>query len=295
MRIALASCTTRYAGDADEVPLHQALRSKGAILEMPAWDDPTVDWSSFDACLIRTTWDYMDRREQFLDWTARVAACTQLFNPMEVVRWNTLKTYLRDIEARGAAIAPTIWLEAGARVELSDVVVDRGWERAIVKPMIGASARETMPFDADRAGLAAAQAHVDRLLPREGLMIQPFLSAVTTEGEYSVISVDGHVTHAVRKIPVAGDFRVMDKFGATDELADLPEADLQSADRVREICEGILGCDGPLLYARIDLLRDDAGQLVVNEVELVEPSLFLRRCPAAADSLAVALLTRAAR
>ena len=160
--------------------------------------------------------------------------------------------------------------------------------------MIGARARETLAFEANPTALVEAQAHVDRLLLREGVMVQPFLQSVQAEGEYSVIFIDGAVTHVVRRIPAPGDHRVMDDPGARDEPAELPSSDIVLAGDARRACEDILGCTGPLLYARVDVLRDDTGCMVVNEVELVEPSLFFRHCDDAAEALAASLLARLA-
>ncbi len=294
MNLALASCTTLVGPEVDDAPLHAALRAHGATVATPAWDDPDVDWAQFDGCLIRSTWDYMDRRDAFLEWAERVEACSRLLNPLPVVRWNTLKTYLRELEARDVPIAPTIWVDAGTTMDLAVEVAERGWHKAFIKPMIGADARETLPFEANPTDLETAQAHIDRLLVREGVMVQPFLESVHPEGEYSVICIDGAATHAVRKIPVRGDYRVMDNYGATDEPVELPPSDMSLARDVRRACEDILGCDGPLLYARVDVLRDATGSLVVNEVELVEPSLFFRHCEAAAEALATSFLGRLA-
>lgn len=276
----------------DDLPLHDALRDAGAEVATPDWEDASEDWSRFDAVLLRTTWNYMDRRQRFLDWCAHVTEVSRLFNPLPVIRWNTLKTYLRDLEGAGLPIAPTRWLEPGETPDLAALLQDTGWSQGFLKPWIGAGARETLPFAMDAEGIAKAQAHADRLLPTEGLMLQPFLESVQTEGEYSVIYFSGTLSHVVRKIPVPGDYRVMDDFGARDEPVTLPPSDLAAAERALRTSEEILGCAEPLLYARIDFLRDGKGELVVNEVELVEPSLFFRHAPAAADRCAAALLDR---
>lgn len=294
MNLALASCTTVLGSEADDGPLHAALRARGATVATPAWDDPDVDWARFDACLIRGTWDYMDRRDTFLEWGEHVTACSQLFNPLPVVRWNTLKTYLRELEARDVPIAPTIWVDAGETIDLAAELAERGWFKAFIKPMIGADARETLPFVANPTELEKAQTHIDRLLVREGVMVQPFLESVRTEGEYSVIFIDGVATHTLRKIPLRDDYRVMDNYGGSDEPFELPPADMLLAREVCQTCEDILGCDGPLLYARVDFLRGATGSLLVNEVELVEPSLFFRHCKDAADALATSFLRRLA-
>ncbi len=300
MRIALATCSALPDWEVDDRPLHRALEERGVDLALPVWDDPRVDWAGFDACLIRTTWDYMERREAYVDWAERTARCTRLFNPPEVVRWNTHKRYLRVLEREGVPVIPTVWMEAGTDVDLRSVLAERGWRRALLKPMVGACAREALPLEASPEELTRAQAHLDRTLAREGMMLQPYLERVETEGELSAIFLDGAFSHAVRKVPVPGDFRVQDDFGARDEPLEL------SPDE-RELVERIAGLAGralrraagvpmaELLYARVDLLRDDAGRPRLTELELVEPSLFFRHAPAAAGRLADALIGRARR
>ena len=297
MRIALATCSTLPDWEVDDRPLHRALQERGADLAQPAWDEPSVDWSGFDACLIRTTWDYMERRAAYVDWAERTAQRTRLFNPPAVVRWNTHKRYLRELEREGVPVIPTVWMEAGTDVDLRSVLAERGWRRALLKPMVGACAREALPFDARPEELARAQAHLDRTLAREGMMLQPYLERVETEGELSAVFLDGAFSHAVRKVPVPGDFRVQDDYGARDEPFELPPAEGELVDRIASLAGRALSRAAgtriaDLLYARVDLLRDDSGSLRLTELELVEPSLFFRHAPEAAGRLAGALLGR---
>ena len=252
----------------------------------PAWDDESFDWSSCDACLIRTTWDYTERRDKYVAWAERVSAMTKLFNSAELVRWNTDKRYLRDLESRGVPVIPTHWLEAGSSIDLGNELTRQGWQRAFLKPVIGASARETLRFDATESGLRTARAHLDRLLANESMILQPYLPSVETEGELSTIFIDGQLTHAVRKVPVPGDYRVQDDYGASDRPATLSDAE-------QALAHGIMDqVEGECLYGRVDLLRDNDGRLKLTELELVEPSMFFRHCPAAADRLAAALCRR---
>lgn len=298
MRIALATCSDLPDWEVDDRPLAAALAARGAEVVHAVWDDPEVDWPSFDACLIRTTWDYMEKREAYLRWAERVAKATRLFNPAAVVRWNTDKSYLGDLTAWGVPVVPTLWLPRGARVEIRGLLADRAWSAGFLKPTVGATSRETLRFATDEEGLASAQIHLDRLLPQEGMMLQPYLERVERDGELSAVFIDGAFSHAVRKIPPAGDYRVQDDFGARDEPVRLESHELALAAAVVAAVEGWpeLGQPGPeaerLLYARTDFLRDDAGRLRLTELELVEPSLFFRHAPQAAELLADALCRR---
>jgi hypothetical protein len=291
MLLALATRSDLPTWEVDDCHLHRALAAQGVAFAQPVWDDPGVDWAGFDAVLIRTTWDYQDKLPAFVAWAERVAAVTRLDNPATVVRWNTHKRYLRELASRGVALAATIWLDRGRRADVAALLAERGWREGFLKPCVGATARETLRFANDAAGLVAAQAHVDRLLPHEDLMLQPFLRAVLARGEWSAIFVDGHITHCVRKVPVAGDYRVQDDFGAHDEPFVPGAAERAAAERALAAAHELLGLP-PLLYARADFLWADDGNCVLTELELVEPSLFFRHAPTAADALAAAWLRR---
>lgn len=296
--IALATRADLPSWEIDDRFLHAALERLDVAFERPIWSDAAVDWSRYAAVVVRTTWDYQDRIDEFLAWAARVAACTQLLNPLPVIRWNTHKSYLRELEREGVPLAPSQWLLRDEPVELAPLLRERGWTRGFIKPLLGATARETLRFRVDAPDeLAQAQRHVDRLVldGHEDLVVQPYLDAVEREGELSGLFFDGRLSHGVRKVPVAGDYRVQDDFGAHDEpwtfdagAHALAEQTFAALARVLER----LGVASPLLYARLDMLRLADGQLVLNELELVEPSLFLRHHHAGGELLARALLDR---
>ncbi len=275
------------AWEVDDRPFRAALVARGVEVAQPVWNDPEVDWSAFDAVLIRTTWDYTDHLAEFVAWAERVGASTRLFNPAPVVRWNTHKGYLKELEALGVPLAPTVWLPRGSGVDVRAVCEERSWTRGFVKPMVGATARETLRFTADAEGLDVAQAFLERTLAVEDMMLQPYLPAVEQVGERSVIFFGGAPSHGVRKVPVPGDYRVQDDFGASDEPWHPERDELELARRVVAAAESIVG---PLLYGRVDLLEDARGALLVTELELVEPSLFFRHDPGAPARLVDALL-----
>jgi|SRR5712671_1640554 len=273
--VALATCATVPAWEVDDRPFHDALKARGIDARQAVWDDAGIDWSAFDAVVIRTTWDYQEKQDAFVAWAERLPV--PLHNPPDIVRWNTHKSYLRDLDARGVPIIPTEWLDRGTRPDIASLCAARGWTRAFLKPCVGATARETLRFD---AGDPAAQRHADRLLAKEDLMLQPYLSRVETDGELSAIFIGGELSHAVRKVPVPGDFRVQDDFGAKDYAIEFPDLPL-----ARRAVEAV---GRRLLYARADFLIADEG-LQLTELELVEPSLFFRHGRHAADRLAEAI------
>lgn len=298
--LALVTRSGLPAWEVDDRHLHRALAAKGVPFAQPVWDDPTVDWRGFDLVLLRTPWDYQDKLPAFLRWARRIGDETRLENPYRVVAWNTHKGYLRDLARTGVPIAETVWLGRGEHVDVGRLAAERGIREGFLKPCVGATARETFRFAADGPGIRAAQAHVDRLLPGEDLMLQPFLRSVLERGEWSAIFVEGRITHCVRKVPVAGDYRVQDDFGARDEPYEPTVAEraaaLQAMDAACRAGGACPGADGsPLLYGRADFLWGDDGACVLTELELVEPSLFFRHAPAAADELAAAVVARLRR
>lgn len=270
---------------AADAPLVDALTQRGVEVSRPRWDDIDVVWSGFDAAVVRTTWDYAPRRNDFVAWAVAASAATRLWNPADVLRWNTHKSYLLELEERGAPVVPTAWLGRGDRIALADVLDHRGWKTAIVKPAVGASSHGL--FRVDAAAIGSAQAQLDRLLAEGDALVQPYLDAIEHTGELSVVIVDGEVSHAVRKRPASGDFRVQPSLGGTAERAE-PDRPTQALARWVVEATGV-----ELLLARIDLIPDATGALQLVELEATEPNLYLSAVPDAAGQVADAIVRRA--
>ena len=240
--------------DPDDAPLLAALgdRAKPAI-----WSDESVDWSAYDAILIRSVWDYFVRYDEFLPWLDRIEGLA-VWNPVEAIRWNSEKTYLRDLEERGVRTIPTAW--AG----------EIPWDDAIVKPTVAGG---SLGLRRASGGEAVPERH----------MAQPFLPEVVSEGELSLVFFDGEFSHAVRKIPKEGDIRVQPEHGGIVTTAEPTAEERAVAERVIE------AADRDLLYARVDLVGD--GLLI--ELEAIEPRFFFAYAPPqAAGKLAQALRLR---
>ena len=294
MKVALASCRELPGWEVDDRPFHEALRGLGVEVQTPPWDDAEFPWDEQDAVLIRTTWDYWDRREEFVAWAERMGKLTPLFNGAHVIRWNTDKTYLRALEERGVRIAPTVWLTMDSDRDVKGVMESRGWTRGFLKPVVGAAASDTLRFNCDPDGLAQAKAHLEETLPRVEMMLQPYLSQVESFGEVSFLFFGGEFSHSVQKIPINGDYRVQDDFGAKDKPYSATEEEIAMAvDTLRAARDACPQHDGKdFLYARVDYLKDDEGRWILTELELVEPSLFFRHSPEGAKRLADALIKR---
>jgi glutathione synthase/RimK-type ligase-like ATP-grasp enzyme len=279
LHLALATCSELPDGDPDDAPLVDALRARGVSTTWVVWDDPCVNLDRFDAVLLRSTWDYQRRRQQFLAWcrTAR-----RLLNPIAMVAWSTDKSYLVELAAAGIGVVPTRAVQPG------EVLTARLSDEFVVKPNVSAGSKDTARFRAHERDRADALVREIADSGRQAL-VQPYLSSVDTRGESAVIYVDGAYSHTIRKGPL------LTPGGApTDGLFAAENIILRSVTAaekgVAERCiEHVKGRFGTPLYARVDLVEDASGTSLVLELELAEPSLFLGFEPAAADALARAV------
>jgi len=299
--IALVTAAEAHGLDDDLEPLVGALHARGAQVSVLDWDDDTVDWSEPDLALIRSTWDYTDRRDEFLAWARRAADSTRLEHDARVLAWNTDKRYLDDLAALGMPVVPTAFLPPGsAFLPPGSALTPPGDGEFVVKPTVGAGSRETARYSSGRLDDAAA--HVERLWASgQVAMVQPYLTAVDEVGEAALLFFGGRFSHAITK----GALLRLDAAPSRALFApELITARRPAADELELATEVLAGLPkvpavgielDPPLYARIDLLRTDAGGLEVLEVELCEPSVFLGTSPGAADRFAAAVLERARR
>lgn len=285
-RVALATCRALPSGDEDGGLLLTACAAAGLDAEWRVWDDAAVDWSSYDLVVIRSTWDYVPRRDDFAAWAASVP---RLANPADVVRWNTDKRYLRELAAAGIPVVPTRWLDPGGPAPSADAQPGGEWPEIVVKPAVSAGSRDTArygPGDGDRA-----RAHAQELLGAgRRVLVQPYLAAVDEVGETAVVHVGGAYSHCVGKtaLLVPGAAAAVEEMWRPERIERREPAAAE-----RELAERALAAvpGGPerLLYARVDLLPGPDGAPLVVEIELTEPSLFLTVVPEAADGLAAAV------
>ncbi|MFZ5843009.1 MAG: ATP-grasp domain-containing protein [Pseudomonadota bacterium] len=265
----------------EEALLLKPLRDAGLRVQRLAWDDPQQDWSRCRALLLRSTWDYFFRFREFSPWLQKAAGQTRLFNSTSLLRWNIDKHYLADLQAAGVAIVDTVFVERGSVTPLATVLRKQGWSEAVFKPVVSGSARLTFRVSAGNA--AAMQGKFADCVASESMMVQPFMPSVLSEGELSLIVIDGVCTHAVRKVPKAGDFRVQDDHGGC------VFAHVASAEEMAFAERAVAACPESPLYARVDVVRAADGGLRVMELKLIEPELFLRFHSPAALRLAAAL------
>jgi hypothetical protein len=299
-RVALVTCDLFPDLWDDDQLLRDALRARGVRADAVTWDDQSADWTAYDLTVIRSPWDYVPRRAQFVAWARSVP---NLFNPADIVEWNTDKRYLGTLAAAGIPVTPTTFVGPSS-VGPSSVGPADSWAPPadgewVVKPSISAGSQDTgrylLPAQAE---LAAA--HVARLTAAgRTAMIQPYLSAVDSDGETSVLFLptpDGDLaySHAIRKgaMLTGPDEGKIDP-GSEDISPRTPSpAELSVA---TQVLEQIPGGTGRLLYARIDMIPGPDGAPLLVELELSEPSLFLLHAPGAADRLAEAVIARLPR
>lgn len=283
MDVALATSAALPGLSSDDRLLLLALREAGVAAEPVVWEDPYYIWDAVRTCVVRSAWDYAFRRDAFVHWARAVADRTVLWNPPSVVEWNTHKRYLLDLEARQVPIVPTRVLPAGGTTDLTALLDECGWDRAVMKAAVAQTGRYLMAVD--RETVTAGQRHLDRLLPHEDMLLQPFVDGVTTRGEVSLVFLDGELSHAAVKRAVAGDFRVHDDFGGSVDPYTPTDVEIAVAR------DALAAVGEPLLYARVDLVDGDGGPRVM-ELELVEPDLYFRVAPGSAARCADAIRAR---
>lgn len=241
----------------------EPLTSLGWHVETVSWRDRNVDWSRFDLVVIRTTWDYQKYPDEFIATLERVDAATRLENSLDIVRWNIDKRYLRELENRGVRIVPTIWDGLYESIWFDQWLDEFKTDEIIIKPTVSATAQNT--FRLREFDLRLEASFSDR-----SFMIQPFLTSIVDEGEYSLFFFSGDLSHAIRKAPEAGDFRVQEEHGGIITPFE-PDAELLKAAQY-----AIDAVGKSLLYTRVDLVRAADGRLALMELELIEPALYLR-------------------
>jgi len=254
------------------------LARRGVTVDEVPWRRE-VDWQAYAGVVIRTPWDYQRDLPGFLAKLDTIAARgVPLANSPALVRWNAFKTYLGELGARGVPIVPTTYGRGISAGELRALPARLGVAECVIKPVVGANADDTYRVTAKVDAEPIAARYVDR-----AWMAQPFVDAVVDEGEHSLFYFGGELSHAIRKVPKPGDFRVQEEHGG-EIIAQEPTAELiAAASRV------IAALDAPPLQARVDLVRLPDGSLALMELEAIEPSLYFRMHPRAPANFADAI------
>jgi glutathione synthase/RimK-type ligase-like ATP-grasp enzyme len=259
------------------------LAAAGIETQVVDWRSAGADFSQFDLVVLRSCWDYHLSGNEFTEWLRRTAREVPILNDPETVLWNLNKFYLGEMPAMGIEIAPTVFVNGGS-IAPSAWREIRNWKKSVVKPAVSASAHKTWRFD----GPALPQE--DELKSRmegEPFLIQQFIPEIQAHGEISFIYIDGAYSHAVLKRPAADDFRVQQEHGGSAELFHPLPALLAQANQIAAAVPQVRES----LYCRIDAVARDI-KLVLMELELIEPELFLGLAEGAAERFAKAIVRR---
>jgi glutathione synthase/RimK-type ligase-like ATP-grasp enzyme len=254
-----------------------ALAVAGIEATMDDWNT-AENWQDAVPTVVRSTWDYIHHLDAFRAWVMRTAATGSLWNPADVLLANLDKRYLLELSARGVPVVPTLLLERGRPADVAALAGERGWEKVVIKPAVGAGSFETHRVIAQDPEAAAI---CSRLLVDRDVLVQPYLASVDGYGERALVWIDGEFTHAVRKSP---------RFAADAEQVSeaLP---ITAAERAVGTA-ALAPVHDRLLYARVDVAPGPTGDPVVMELELVEPSLFLLQSPRALERLVAGIRRR---
>lgn len=262
-KIAVVNSLEFAEHDPEAPQVVEALREAGAVADLHAWN-ASVDWAAYDLVVVRSPWDYFDHLVEFLSWVDAVDSSTRIVNPAGVIRWNSHKGYLADLARAGVPVLPTLHLEWGSS-DSADRIAACGWADVVVKPAVDGGAREALRADPCSPEAAA---HVERLVAGGDVVVQPYAPQIEA-GETSLLFFGGVFSHAVRKVPAEGDYRVQAHHGGTEHRHHPTGAELETARRA-------MACaPGSLTYARVDLIDVD-GVPTLMELEVIEPDLFFR-------------------
>lgn len=261
-----------------------ALERKGLSVSRKDWADPEMDWSGTSSVLFRTTWDYFDRFGEFKNWLLDTSSKTKLINSASLIQWNMDKHYLNELTKAGVRVVPTRYIEVGSKLSLQRLHEITGWTDTVIKPTVGGAGRHTHRISEDNLHIIERKLHP--VLELESFMLQPFQYSVPVEGEKSLIFFGTEFSHAVLKKARPGDFRVQDDFGGTVHKYEATEEEIDFG------LQAIYACPELPAYARVDFITDNSGSLAISELELIEPELWFRLNPSAAEILAEEILTR---
>lgn len=255
-----------------------ALENLGLKVIRLSWDNPNFDWSSTKTILFRTTWDYAVRFPEFSNWLNKVSKLTKLLNSEEIIRWNIDKHYLLDLQKKGVHICESYFIEIGEIKNLQELAAQYNLINFVLKPCVSGGARHTYKINSEN--IDKYEKVFAELIAKEAMILQPFQHNIVTKGEVSFMIMNGKFTHAVLKIAKKGDFRVQDDFGGTVHNYSPTQAEIDFAENTVKACKEMP------IYARVDAFTDNNGKLALAELELIEPELWFRNYPKAADELA---------
>lgn len=242
------------------------LQQLGWQVDTLDWHDQSINWDNYDYVVVRSTWDYQEHQQAFVETLKRIEqSSATLLNPLEIMQWNISKTYLKQLQQQGVDIIPTTWCQQFDHDQIAALFEQYQCQQIIIKPCISAGSFHT--YKLTKAQLAEQQGQLSQVFSHCDFMVQPFIDNILAAGEFSLFYFNGELSHTIVKQPKSGDFRVQEEFGGQISLV---PADAQ----LQQTAEQVLACIKPqLLYARVDMVQHQ-GKYLLMEVELIEPSLY---------------------
>ncbi|MAV50266.1 MAG: hypothetical protein CME93_04810 [Hyphomonadaceae bacterium] len=287
MKIAYLSCSVMlpdspdrrsdgYEHDLMIAALAPPLREYGLVVEVVDWADAAIDWHQYQAAIIGTTWDYWDHKDEFLATLRQIERAITLYNPAGLVQWNSHKSYLKQLADQGARLIPTLWLDDASQTRAAAAFDQLGSDDLVFKRQVGAGA--SGQYRLQRGDPIPPMPHA--------MMVQPFVPQILAEGEFSFIFIEGEFCHALLKKAQPGDYRIQSTYGGYEVEISPSADDLADAQAIMATLAA------QPLYARVDMIRENDGRLLLMELELIEPYLYPQQGPELGDRLARAIATR---
>lgn len=277
-RVAVITWAGLPQGAESEQLLLPLLAASRLDARMVDWRNASVDFSTFDLIVLRSCWDYHLHAQEFAEWLKSTARAAPVLNQLDTVLWNSNKFYLRELGAQGIQIAPTCFVSGREQMNDRDLAQTQSWVKVVAKPAVSASAYRTRVFE--RRNLPLPEELSD-LMDGKDFLLQQFIPEIQTQGELSFIYIDGVYSHAVCKRPAHGDFRVQQEHGGSAELFCPSAALLRQANQIAQAVPQVRGA----LYCRLDAVEQD-GKLILMELELIEPELYLGLAEGSSERLA---------
>lgn len=258
--------------------LEKALSQENLSMSCVSWDDSNFDWASTKCALIRETWDYFHRIDEFKAWLERTKDLTELINPYDQLVWNMDKKYLQDLNKKGINIPETLFIEAGDHRRLKQLHLESGWKKSVLKPAISGDARHT--YLVDESTIQSHENIYRELIDSESMLLQQFQDHVLEYGEWTFVMIGGQYSHGILKKAKKGEFRVQDNFGGSAHNHNASPEEIAFAENVMSLIEPTP------IYGRVDVILDQHRRMALQELELIEPEMWFRNCPESATKLA---------
>ncbi|MCF6292422.1 MAG: hypothetical protein L3J04_03400 [Robiginitomaculum sp.] len=254
-----------YEHDLEFGLFHDAAKTRNIELVEVVWDAPDINWSQFDAVLVGTTWDYVQKRELFFSVMQQIDSQTLLLNSLEILTANSDKQYLLDLAVKGVPTIPTISVDLVTAANVATAFEQFDTDKLVIKPKVGAGAWRQVLLGKDQPMPPTDE------LPEAAALLQPFLPSIQSHGELSMLFYDGEFSHAIRKTPKAGDYRIQSIYGGIDNSDEPSDPEMQLAKTA------LAALDELPLYARVDIVLGLSDEPLLIELEMIEPYHYVEQ------------------